>query len=122
MPATFPRGLRALGVCIWHKASISVYNSYLYADCYVILKLFHIYHGCRKTVGNFIAGTDNSSSNTSSSAGASSAGAAQSTSSGQYDEKNAPHSKLPADSCYYPGSRHCYYLMDIEVTKVGHSK
>ena len=73
----------------------------------------------RKTVGNFIAGNDTSSDKSSqqSSGGASSSGA-----SGGYDEKNAPHTKLPVDTYYYPGTRYWYYLMDVEVTRVGHCK
>lgn len=70
----------------------------------------------RKTVGNFIAGNDNTSSDKSSqnkASGSSGAG---------YDERNAPHSKLPMDPYYYPGPRYSYYLMDIEVTRLGHCK
>ena len=75
---------------------------------------------CRKTVGNFIAGNDTSSDK--SSQNKSPSGASSTASTGGYDEKNAPHSKLPVDSYYYPGIRYCYYLMDIEVTRVGHCK
>ena len=83
-----------------------------------MMNLINLSNISRKTVGNFIAGNDTSSEKSSQSKPPSGAAAA----SGGYDEKNAPHSKLPVDTYYYPGTRYCYYLMDIEVTRVGHCK
>ncbi|CAB3999049.1 Hypothetical predicted protein [Paramuricea clavata] len=76
------------------------------------------FNALRKTVGNFIAGNDTSSEKSSQSKPAGAASAPSSS----YDEKNAPHTKLPVDSYYYPGVRYQYYLTDIEVTRVGHCK
>lgn len=69
-------------------------------------------------MGNFIAGNDTSSEKKPETK---TSGGASAPTSG-YDEKNAPHSKLPVDTYYYPGTRFCYYVMDIEVTRVGHCK
>ena len=115
-------------VCITHKSSSLVISKWL-----VIFYTWFLNMMCswcasyvqpwiydtisRKTVGNFIAGTDTSSSNKGAGNNPQASSAVQG-----YDERNAPHTKLPVDQYYYPGPRYCYYLMDVEVTRVGHCK
>ena len=59
----------------------------------------------RKKVGNFIAGTDTSQS--------------QST---DQQSKQGKHTPLPVDPYYYPGLRFAFHFVTVDVTTVGQSK
>ena len=59
----------------------------------------------RKKVGNFIAGTDTSQS--------------QST---DQQSKQGKHTPLPVDPHYYPGLRIAFHFVTVDVTTVGQSK
>ena len=62
---------------------------------------------CRKKVGNFIAGTDESQ---------------QRQQSAQDAAKKGKHTPLPVDPYPYPGKRFSFHFITVDVTTVGRSE
>ena len=75
--------------CFWYNWELAFYRFFL----------------DRKKVGNFIAGTDTSQS--------------QST---DQQSKQGKHTPLPVDPYYYPGLRFAFHFVTVDVTTVGQSK